>query len=227
MELLGIALLLVMFVVAFGWIGLIILGIVKTRHGQKSVGTALTVTGSIWGLVAIGLLGFIVVSILREMKYSNPKPFDIKNYKGPTGKIVTTYHGDSTLVVRDTSHSKLWELRSTDGTFIAPAGSLDIESFRAIKIVQGHAWTASGKFGARDKTITLGKGVSANIKIGPPLTASISEPKVSGDKATMTLTLQDAEKHDFSLTGGTNDNPSFVVLDKSGKTVWKGSFEYG
>jgi len=175
-------------------------------------------------LVGVGYSGYGARAMGSVRESGGPTTFDPKHYKGPMGKIVLPYRGQSSLYVQQ--GDEILILNAKQGVFQAPAGVLDVVGTEMVA-TDAHKvrWTASGRMNHR---LTVRRGATVRLDVGPPFTASID---VSGRRDVVSM--------DFKLVGRGGDSytvlksqdsstpPGFKVLGKSRRTLWRGSFKYG
>ncbi len=214
---------------ALGWIVPLAIGITRIRKG--TAGTALTVIGAAWGVLALSVCGLAFYGYRQVAGYSEVEDFDHTQYQGETGSIVVPYHGESSLVVADTESDKQIRLSTTDGTLIVPAGTYELFSYDvADEDENGTKWKASCYlFQLKSDKISVEPGSRQKLDIGPPFTAKVAaKSKGQGEVSfDMTLTGRDGCQYTISRAGESRKAPTFHVLGKSGNVLWKGSFTYG
>jgi hypothetical protein len=232
MTILGFIILIVVAVIAIGWIIPLIIGLVRLRK-KKSGGLALTIIGGVWGAVAIVIIAIGVYSVFQARRYMQVEEFNPATYKGSTGKIVMSYKGDSMLTVMTMNNPKRLRLTAKDGVALAPVGSYTPLQFEAeLADKDGNEWAASSTLVAKDPNqISVQPDISCEIKVGPPLKASVSIDK-GGNKddeyfLSLELTGVDGGSYSVRKLGKDDWAPGFEFIDSAGKVVWQGKFEYG
>lgn len=217
-------------VLGLGWLVPFIMGIVYLR--RRTGGTVLTVLGGIWllGVVAIVALAALTARQVRRSFATSPKveQFDATKYTGPTGTIALTYKGRSRLEVYQHEQRKRLRLSTDDGTIKAPVAIYSVLSYEAIaKDAKRAQWVATYRPDSLKAAVSA--GATTKLDLGPPLTASITVKKAPNDSVTMDFSLTGATAGQYTITKahGVRVAPSFVALDQSGRTVWRGRFEYG
>jgi hypothetical protein len=223
---LGVLMLIIVLVLLIGWTVPLIIGIVKLRRGSRTTGIILTVLGGGWGLVAVLLVAVGIFGYMTAMKAGRTEHFNPDSYKGAIGRIVSKCPSPSHLVVQYPSLKKNLELKSKEGIFIAPVGDCLLESYRLeSKDSEGKEWTASGILAG--ELIKVDSKIEANVEIGPPFTASVTARDL-GKKVIFTLIFTDCKGRSATVRKPPTERaPSFALLDKTGQTLWQGSFEYG
>ncbi|MHB1456207.1 MAG: hypothetical protein ACYC0V_04760 [Armatimonadota bacterium] len=223
-TIIGFIMLFVMFCFAAGWIGFLIWGIVSLKKKQKTLGVVLISVGGAWALVVTGAI-LLVISTINS-GYDNQTPFNPATYKGAMGSIVTRYKGDSMLVVKDTNTNKRMSVKSSDGVFRVPAGSLEIVRYQ-FGSSDENGLTADCRLGYSKPVIhTIKPNSETPLDIGTPITASIDVKKNKTKSVDLTLHVTDSTRHNYSLNSVT-DKLDFVVVNMSGKKLWEGVLESG
>lgn len=222
----------VLALVLLGWALPLIAGIRRLRRHTGGMG--LTVVGSVWGSLALCLLAFIVYGWVLMSDYSSVneiEAFDPGTYEGETASIVVPFNGTSSLTLRNTTKGGRVELQTTNGTFIAPAGTYTLGSYTlSAQDETDQHWTAGTYLGRRGgKTIKLTAGGSEELKVGAPFAASVKVQKKTGNNVNLGFELVGCGGHSYVLhrARGSRRAPGFEAFDKSGKRVWSGSFAYG
>lgn len=214
---------------ALGWVVPLVVGIIRIRRG--AVGTALTVIGAAWGILAIPVCGLAFYGYRQVASYTEIEDFDHTQYRGETGTIVVPYKGKSSLVVADKNSDKQIRFSTTDGTMIVPVGTYELFSYDvADEDENGIKWEASCYlFRLKSGKISVGPGSSQELDIGPPFTAKVTTKSKGRDEASfdMKLTGRDGCQYTISKSGGSRKAPVFHVLGESGNVLWQGSFKYG
>lgn len=228
-AIIGFMALALMLIFVFGWIFLLISGIVKLRRGVKQAGTIMTITGAVWGAMALAFIVFGVYSTIKFTNMQNAETFDAASYKGDKGRIKALFNGESTIEVTKKGKEKPMELVSDNGEFYAPVGEYKIDYYEMRKKDKsGYMWSAySYIYGSKNLTATVEKDSDAEIDVGQSLTASVSAKKSGEDVITVSLRVNDSKNHYFAIMDKNSKAPGFVAVDKNGKTVMSGDFEYG
>jgi hypothetical protein len=84
-------------------------------------------------------------------------------------------------------------------------------------------------FGAKPPETTVTKGKTARLEFGAPLHAVVTAGR-AGDKISLSLSITGVGGErctNLLINGARGPKPQFVIKDKDGKEVHKGSFEYG
>lgn len=218
--------------IGLGWLVPLVLGIVRLR--RRSGGVVLTVLGGTWalGVGLVGALGWLTYRTFLEFGPGAASPlkveqFEPAKYQGETGTIVLGYKGESSLEAYQRDGTKALRLSTNDGIVKAPVGNYHVMGYQALaKEQSGAEWVARCSPGAR---VSVKAGSSTELKLGPPLTASITVKTRGKDQVSMDLKLAgvDGGQYTISKKGGRDEPPSFVALNKAGQVVWKGRFSYG
>jgi len=216
---------------ALGWLVPLVMGIVRLR--RKREGTALTIIGGVWGILALLMVGFAAYgyfSVSRVTEPSSVADFTPATCKGPTGKIVLPYKGEVSLVVSPLDADKQLRLSGKNGELVAPAGIHRLSEFEAVaRDSRNVKWTASCSFwSGKQREICVRAGGSTPLDVGPPLTARVVAQHSGPDHARFDLEVLGPGGGSYSIeAAGGRDAPRFVVLSPSGEVLWKGKFEAG
>ena len=219
------------FVVA-GWLIPLIVGIIRVRNGKP--GKVLFIVTGIWAVLGLAVVGFGIYAFSTFNKNmptaSNATAFDPAKHKGPMGEIVLPYKGKSILTVNPLGGGKGLKLSTDNGILRAPAGIYSLGEFQATAVASnGEVWTASspGFYIKGIKEINVKVGSRQNLQLGPPLTAQVyAQHNLDVNKARFDIDISGPDGRTFSLTKGAK-SPGFVVLSKTGETLWEGKFEAG
>lgn len=231
----GPLILIVAMIVAFGWLVLLVGGIVMARQGRQPAGTVMTVIGGAWGLGALLIAGFTVLAIVRAARSTEESAatfaeFNPAHYRGKLGTIVIPAHDQATLSLLSPGPGESGiRLHAVKGVFHAPPGHYRVAKFE----VQARdrdllTWTATSAFDdppGRDITVTAGG--QQQLDLGEPYTARVV-PQMSGLQLSLDFKLTGKGGESVSLERhGSQVAPGFQVLDKAGKVLWSGQFEFG
>jgi hypothetical protein len=232
MAVLGVVVLFVMLLFVVGWLVPLIWGIVRMR--RKTGGLALTIVGAAWGTIAIVLVVVGVLSVLSMRDQlpgaSKSEEFNAKTYKGSTGKVLLPCKGATTLEVKHIASGNAYSLTGNDGEIIAPAGVLVLKSFKvSAKDNKGAEWQLSHYFwNSPVKEIFAREGETVRCELGgPALTASVIASHDDANSASLQLLLSCPRGMTYDLSPGGGSDVGFVVLSKTGETLWQGNFEAG
>ncbi len=229
MAILTIIALILLALIAFGWLVPLIIGIVWMRRG--SGGTVLTILGGIWA-AGVGLVVLLAWLGWRQFSaYSGGsvqmEDFDAAKYQGQTGTMVLAHKGQSVFEAYLRGGNKILRFSTPDGVLKAPVGSYDVRQYQAIaKDSKGREWIAACY---PDAKVSVKAGASTKLDLGPPFTASITVKTSGKDRVSMDLKLAGTNGGQYTIRqkGGKDEPPSFVALDKAGQVVWQGRFAYG
>ena len=233
--LLGVVMMAAVALLALGWIAPLIVGLAlrsrKTGHPR-----AWLITAGIWGGLALLLGVAFSIAAMSEgglfgggAQVSQPAA-DAPPITGPRASL--RFDGMKTAsltVVADKERRATYA--ATNGTMILPAGRLRVERLVMTAVDgRGRTWTANGTwYGAR--TLELKDGEQRAAPWLPPFAAGIklTASGVSDDLQAEPVYAA-ADGSELTLTGpgrAREDTPSFEAFDAAGKSVMRGTFEYG
>lgn len=223
----GIVVGLVVLCFAIGWLIPLIVGIVKLRRGQRQIGIALTITGGIWGLAAVGLIALAAFLGRGQMFDYQVKDFEPSKYEGQVGRIVVLCDGEVELFVSGEGDEQL-RLKVSDQTAQAPAKRLRIDSYTVREDADdGSRWKLYGHFYGREKRLTVESDADVKLEIGPPLKAKL-DVGLSKNRANIGLSISDTAGGYCWLHRADSDaTVRFVALSRSGEKLWEGTLEPG
>lgn len=223
----GIVVGLVVLCFAIGWLIPLIVGIVKLRRGQRQIGIALTITGGIWGLAAVGLIALAAFLGRGQMFDYQVKDFEPSKYEGLVGRIVVPCDGEVELFLSGDGDEQL-RLKVGDQSAQAPAKRLRLESYTISATADdGSRWKLYSHFYGREQSITVEPNADVKLKIGPPFRAKL-DVDLSNNRANIGLSVSDTAGGDCSLFRMDSDAPvGFVALTRSGDKLWEGKLESG
>jgi hypothetical protein len=213
-------------VVAFlGWIAPLVVGIVKLR--RRRGGIVLTIIGAVWGLGALGMVGLGAFSYYQVSKFRHIEEFDPAAYHGEMGTIVVSHKGQGSLLLRERKADKQIRVAIDNGVAQAPAGEYEVVTYDAVaKDERGVKWTASCYYSKREP-LSVAASSSQQLDAGPPFTAAVAVKERAKGKVSIDLGIAGRGGRQYSIMRQDGTAPGFEVLDKSGKVLWQGSFEYG
>jgi len=217
--------------VLLGWIVLLVMGISRLRKGS-SAGVVMTVLGFVWAAVAVAAVAFGAVGYRYASSALVPTDFNADSYHGTVGDIILPNKTPASLVLCKEETLRRLRVTVSDGRATAPVGSYKVESYRASATDQnGDEWTAEWD-PDREQSPTIVVGAApVHLDVGPPFAASVtSETRRSrAAVADFTLVITGAGNRPYTVTNHSPSAspPGLQVLDKAGRVVWHGNFEYG
>ena len=228
-EILGIALGITMLVAStifnYGWIVLLVMGIVRQKRAKN--GLKLIIISGVWVLALIGLGIF-------ALRHIGPvEKFDPMTYKGTMGRIELSYTGESKLTLYPVGKPKKLEVPVTNGTALAPTGNYTLMRCDiTAKGQDNQDWTEScSLYSPGPNHISIQKNTPYKLQLGLPLNASVSVKPESDGKVMISLIQTGTGNVNTSTwiqdQGGWSWSPGFQVLDKAGNVIWQDKFAYG
>ncbi len=231
MAFIGLFVLAIAAVLAFGWIVPLVAGFVRRRRGKPA--TALFVIGGVWGVIGVGLASVVAVGAVVAMgfrEHSTVERYDPTQIEGPSATIRVPVNGKAEVQVRSRKdRSRSWRLSGKGGEIAAPAEELVIQRCTLNeRDEKGRNWSAYGYFyGDRAVTLDLSDGAEKELPVGPPFSATILKQKTR-DRVSLNLIVTDRTGRKFTIRGpGGKSQPRFEVRDEQDEVVWQGKFEYG
>jgi len=207
-----------------GWIIPLAIGIVQLRRRRAPAGIILTVVGALWAVPAVAALVTAGAFYFGYGPSFGTHTFDPARHLGPRATIIIPWQGKGTLEFRWRSRQYLSE--SDNGQFAVPAGSLPLTNFTAYSSPDKTGWQARSTFDQRSQ-LSLAANEQHALAAGPPYTAQVKVQEAAG-KAYMSMDIKDAGGNVAGISDVARKSPPhFDVLDKAGKVVWQGKFEYG
>jgi len=94
----------------------------------------------------------------------------------------------------------------------------------------GARTSMTAAFGADSPPITVSKGGTTKLPFGTPLRAVVTAARGEGNNVSLSLTIVGVGGErctNLTINGSRPPKPKFVIMDKDGKTVHQGSFEWG
>jgi len=216
--------------VLLGWLVPLIMGITRTRRGRG--GGGLIVAGGAWGLVAVGIVTWLVYTFATLSNRFTPQAFDPQEYAGETGQIVIAWQGPCELTLYPESGGGVLLLSTENGQFTAPAGRHRLASWELQATDDSdREWSVTGRPGydwpEQKRTVSVDSTTAARIDVQLPLRASINAD-VGGDDISMGFSLSDGAGGQYAISSrGRDDPPKFEMVDDSGRVVLTGDFAYG
>jgi len=217
--------------VLLGWLAPLVVGIVRRR---RKGGKVLVGVGSVWCLLALGLVGLAVQMFMDWNRTHNHEvaAFDASTYAGAVGTLSFPYAYQGAFVFRQEGPDgdTWWKVAVSNGAAVAPAGLLiadDLIFF--VTDSQGKALgTLTCGFRAEHEAFALATNGLHRIAGGFPWTASVQVEKLD-DKLSMSFSMVDSAENKVAwhAAGGGRKPPAFEAVDSSGKCFWRDNFEYG
>lgn len=233
--LLGVVMMAAVALLALGWIAPLIVGLAlrsrKTGHPR-----AWLIAAGVWGGLALLLGVTFAIAAMNEggifggaSQISEPAA-DAPPVTGP--KATLRFDGMKTAsltVVSDKQRRSTYA--ATNGTMILPSGRLRVERLVMTAVDgRGRTWTASGMwYGGRPFDLKEGEQKAAPwlppFAAGIKLTASGVSDAIEAEPVYAV-----ADGAEITLAGpgrAKEDTPFFEAFDAAGKSVMRGTFEYG
>ncbi|MDD4873266.1 MAG: hypothetical protein PHR77_22145 [Kiritimatiellae bacterium] len=222
-----------------GWIVPLVIGL-KARSQNNPGYKAWLVFASVWGVFVLAatvgyyvLYLFLVSSRFSMSGVGKVSDFSAASYKGETGKIKVAFVGDSHLIAEC---GKLGQknFSSSNGIFTVPAGKLTIRNFETVaQDKSNRKWIAKGNYhGVGDPvgTVDVTSGNLHELKIGPPLKASIKVTfSALSDSISMNPVYVDGNGGEYMVCSDDRKGtaPQFQLVDGENKVVMSGKFVFG
>lgn len=229
----AIPIILVLFVVVFGWSILMVAGIVLRRKGKRS-GRVLVWISSIWlfCLVTGGIVLGVAIRRLTRGYGSQIEEFDPGRYEGSVGTIEVPAKSRVKLMLSQKGgENKRIMFKSENGEFTVPDGeyTLGWYEFEA-KSENGAVWRVFGFALSDEQAIEIKPGGRHVLAIGKPLQAEILLKDEDSGGLGLDIKICDKAGRKFTFTrkdSSGRSNPGFKAMNESGETVWQGDFQYG
>lgn len=157
----------IMLIILFGWIYLLISGIVRVKREKGGKGRL--IGGAVWGILSVLVLIYYI-NLFRGMSGQfEAEDFNPQEYTGTLGEISIPYKGESFLGLYDTVEGKTIRFTSPDGTFRVPPGDYSVSSWTGTVKRTGEdksEWTVSAShysFDRKGKVFTVGENSQVEL----------------------------------------------------------------
>ena len=150
-----------------------------------------------------------------------------------TGKITMTSGLPGTLELKFPNKEQTKTFEAAGSVFDVSAGKYQLWSYKCTqKAADGKTWTAYTGLASRDDEVfDLKAGGEKKVEAGPPFKAVIKATKQPNRIVSLDLLVtgagSDLDTYVFECDGKRAAAPAFVALDRNGKEVLRGSFQYG
>lgn len=149
------------------------------------------------------------------------------------GKITVTSGLPGTLELKFPDKKETKSFEAAKSVFAVPAGRYQLWYYKCErKTAEGTTWTATTGLASRDDEVfELKSGGEKKVEAGPPFKAVIKATKQPNRIVSLDLLVtgagSDADTYVFECDGKRAAAPAFVALDRNGREVLRGSFQYG
>jgi hypothetical protein len=124
----------------------------------------------------------------------------------------------------------LLRVATHDGIFIVPVGKYVLQWYTLTATnAEDCCWTATGYFRSFETQYELQEGQELALSIGPPFKAVITASASMTAKMNLNLVVTGADGQRYSLRSGNGSRakPAFRGVDRTGRVLMEGNFEYG
>ena len=140
------------------------------------------------------------------------------------GKIKLALPGQSRLALL-TERGSVKSISSADGVFSLPVGKYRVTGYSsAMKTKTGESWSVFAT-AMKPVSVLVKEDATTLVKVCEPFIASVNVSASASQNVNMDLETVGAAGESVSIYGP--KPPGFQAINKTGGTVWSGSFHYG
>ena len=216
--------LLVLVFVFFGWVPLLISGIVRWRRGA---GGTWTVAGAaVWGATAVCVAYALADSLTRYARYA-PQPFDASTYTGEVATLAfpADYTGSGSLLL--SAKGVRWIITVSETNRVqVPAGEY-VQALLSVTVpFDGmDGWTHVSFRCEFSRPFSVAQAETVALPGGSPFLASLQINARKGYKDSVNLVMEDSAGNKVSADS-LLATTTFEALTLGGECFWRDSFKH-